>query len=266
MRPVSRRKVAANRKAPPSPPSRPKSRKRADVEEQKMVIEVEEPVFLSEGEAEEPCCCNSANFTCKVSVVSDMLDEDRQLIVERSGFGDLFKPKNMKLSRQFSYWLMSRVDGERSLFEAGDVRHPWVPQDSVKPYEISIANEDSGGKQNNVDKASSLDERLGKLDDKIVMGDKQIIGAGVAGVAAAEGNFEATGEAHMNQEVGDVDFSAVFGVFCTGDNGGLEDDFSTSNGGGVQDEDVQKNSEGGQSKRDHSVGIRPRKTSAKGLQ
>ncbi|XP_021770774.1 uncharacterized protein LOC110734964 [Chenopodium quinoa] len=87
MRPVSRRKVAANRKAPPSPPSRPKSRKRADVEEQKMVIEVEEPVFLSEGEAEEPCCCNVTNILI---------------------------------------W---------------EVRHPWVPQDSVKPYEISIANE-----------------------------------------------------------------------------------------------------------------------------
>uniref|UniRef100_A0A803MFI0 Ubiquitin-like protease family profile domain-containing protein n=1 Tax=Chenopodium quinoa TaxID=63459 RepID=A0A803MFI0_CHEQI len=52
------------------------------------------------------------------------LDKDRRAIIERCGFGDLFniKMKKTMLNRGFAYWLMSRVDGEKGIFEMGDGR------------------------------------------------------------------------------------------------------------------------------------------------
>uniref|UniRef100_A0A803M6D1 Uncharacterized protein n=1 Tax=Chenopodium quinoa TaxID=63459 RepID=A0A803M6D1_CHEQI len=108
---VIRRKDAPPR-APPAPLP-PRSRKRPEVAIQRMTSEAEEEGFLSQGEIVKQknlvvvtqqtyCCGKSANFMCKVGLVSDMLevlslDKDRRVIIERCGFGDLFKLKKMML-------------------------------------------------------------------------------------------------------------------------------------------------------------------------
>uniref|UniRef100_A0A803MTJ3 CCHC-type domain-containing protein n=1 Tax=Chenopodium quinoa TaxID=63459 RepID=A0A803MTJ3_CHEQI len=91
-----------------------------------------------------------------------------------------------------------------------------------------------------VKEANSLDERIGKVDGKIVMGDKLIdahpekeADSSQAEIASEQvpPHSEIFCDPHadicfqdLKQVVGDVDFSEVFGVDGTGGNGGLKDD------------------------------------------
>ncbi|XP_021774644.1 uncharacterized protein LOC110738552 [Chenopodium quinoa] len=70
-------------------------------------------------------CGKSANNNCRISAFSYLItilniDQEKIDLVTRCGFGGLMKLKVKKIDRRFCYWLMTRVDHDKSVLVGVD--------------------------------------------------------------------------------------------------------------------------------------------------